>query len=72
MLSIGEKNSANSILNDTYSVSLPFSLYCTEKLSTFSSLVQHLMEQHHDKEIKFKLSEGKLLRTLNFKIIPEL
>lgn len=30
------------------------------------------MEQHHDKEIKFKLSEGKLLRTLNFKIISEL
>lgn len=30
------------------------------------------MEQHHDKEIKFKLSEWKLLRTLNFKIIPEL
>ena len=47
-------------------------VYYTEKLSTFSLIVQHLMEQHHDKEIKFKLSEGKLLRTLNFKIIPEL
>ena len=47
-------------------------VYCTEKLSTFSLIVQHLMEQHHDKEIKFKLPEGKLLRTLNFKIIPEL
>ena len=47
-------------------------VYCTDKLSTVSLIVQHLIEQHHDKEIKFKLSEGKLLRTLNFKKIPEL
>ena len=47
-------------------------VYCTEKDSTFSLIVQHLIEQHHDNEIKSKLSEGKLLRTLNFKIIPEL
>ena len=47
-------------------------VYCTDKLSTVSLIVQHLIEQHHDKEIKFKLSEGKLLRTLNIKIIPEL
>jgi hypothetical protein len=35
-------------------------------------LDSRFIEQHHDNEIKSKLSEGKLLRTLNFKIIPEL
>ena len=47
-------------------------VYCPEKLQTFSIIIQHLLHQHHEKEIKFRLLEGKLLRTLNFKIIPEL
>ena len=39
-------------------------VYCTEKLSTFSLIVQHLMEQHHDKEPELCREQGRTI-TIN-------
>ena len=46
--------------------------HCPQQSTTFTEIVKHLVTNHSDKEIKFKKVDGKYMRTLNFKIIPEL
>jgi len=46
--------------------------YCNTGHSSFDLEISHLTDQHHEKEIKLKVAEGRVLKTLNFRIIPDM
>jgi hypothetical protein len=46
--------------------------YCTERCHTFEEIIRHLSEIHSTKELKFMRQEECKLKTLNFKVVPEL
>ena len=52
---------------------MPFTCgYCPNTTVDFKEIVNHLVTDHSSKEIKLKKFDGSYLRTLNFKVIPEL
>lgn len=46
--------------------------YCTKTSQSFNDIISHLVENHSNKEIKFRHICGSKLKTIYFKIIPDL
>ena len=47
-------------------------LYCDFKESTFGEAVRHLINSHSTEELKIRKLEKNILKTINFKVVPEI